>query len=102
MPLDRKHPTRAQMREAKWDALNAAPGGAFQSRVHVLLAEQPDFAPLDARIKTVFEEGWLEAKIQDALGIAEQTLYNHKSKIRKIAGVDATVDFRSLFLPPKK
>jgi hypothetical protein len=103
MPLDGNRIARgtSKKREAKWDALNATSDGAYQARVRVLLRDHPKLNALDARIKTVAEEGWSDEKIQDELGIAEQTLYNHIWKMRKIAKVGRDVPFRLLFLLAK-
>ena len=59
MPTDWKRINRelAEKRENLWDGLNAGSDGAYQQRVRVLLDEQPEINRLDARIKTLAEEG---------------------------------------------
>jgi DNA-binding CsgD family transcriptional regulator len=98
----RKKIELAEKQERLWDAVNAVSGGVFQQRVHVLLEEQPMLTPLDARMKTLADEGWRNVKIMKNLGIAEQTFYNHTSKMRKIAGAKPRTNFRSLFAKPKR
>jgi len=87
-------------REAKWDALNATSHGVFQTRVHALLGEQPQIDGVDARIKTLAEEGWKEGKIAQAMGYRERTIYNRVSKMREIAGVDRKHPLRMIFITP--
>jgi len=102
MPTDWKRINRelAEKRENLWDALNTGSGGAYQLRVRTLLDEQREINRLDARIKTLSDEGWSDARIAQELGYQEKTIYSHCSKMRKIAGVDRKVPFRTLFLPP--
>ncbi len=100
MPVDWKRIARdlPEIREAKWDALNTSSGGTFQRRVRQLLDGQPQINRLDARIKTLAEDGLDEAKIAAELGYEEKTVYNHCSKMRKIAGVGRDIQFRLVFL----
>ncbi|HET6401228.1 MAG TPA: hypothetical protein VFH95_07490 [Candidatus Kapabacteria bacterium] len=87
-------------REAKWEKLNVEHGGRFQTRVRELLALPVALTMIEARIKTLAEEGWNDGKIAERLGIKEKTVYNHSSKIRKLAGVGREVPFRMVFFPP--
>ena len=98
-----KNPSSAlegKVREDKWEKLNAASGGKFQARVIELINRQPKLTVEDARIKTLAEEGWTAMKIAISLDLEEQTVRNHVSRMRLIAGAPRKMQFRLVFVVP--
>jgi|GEM_PF-4654410 len=85
--------------EPNWIKLNAEHGGKLEQRVHALLEEHSELSRIDAQIVALAQERWGAGKIAELLGIEEQTVYNHVSKMRKKAGIARDVRFRMLYLP---
>ncbi len=83
-----------------WEQHDAASGGTLQARVRELLQEYPELSLTGARIKALAEYGLTNMRIAIVLGLKEQTVYNHASKIRKIASVGRKEPFRLVFSPP--
>ena len=85
--------------EMNWERANASHGGRPQARVRDLLHAHPELSITDARIKALSEMGMNTLKIALLLGLEEKTVYNHQSRIRKLAGAPRSVSFRNVFFP---
>ena len=98
MPPDRKHPTRTGKGESKWDALNAASGGALRERVHILRRDYK-FTKREAQCVALLEQRYDNGEIAEIFGVLPSTIDNHTSHIRHKWKIPIGVKLSVAFLP---